>query len=109
MLRPVFAVAIVAACACLGVPAQPVGAPDFEQAYRAWEVVTAMARHHRDPALGGACASTFRAVAVPALRRQTPQEQAAAAGACQQQARALCANRGLARTPDVAAKCADLR
>lgn len=114
MKRPgrfaVGAAALLAVCACLDAPAQSAAlASDFEVAYRAWDLVTEIARHNRDPALGGECARTFRSVAVPALRRQTKVEQDAAAAACHRQARALCANQGLARTSDIARKCAELK
>jgi hypothetical protein len=94
----------------LGAAAQPAAAaPAFDVAYRAWEVVTGIARHDRDPALAGDCGKTFQAFAVPALRRQSKAQQDAAAVACHQQARALCASRSPAPTPDIASKCEEFR
>lgn len=83
--------------------------PAFDVAYRAWELVTAVARHHRDPSIAGECGRTFQPFVVPALRRQTKQEQAAAAIACQAQARALCASDRVPRTADFGKKCEEFR
>lgn len=103
-------IALAALCASFHAAAQPAAAaPDFALGYRAWNLVTEFARHNRNPALSGECGSTFRAVAVPALRRQTKQEQDAASAVCYQRARELCANPALARTPDIATKCGDFR
>lgn len=94
----------------LGAAAPPAAAaPAFDVAYRAWEVVTGIAWHAREPALAGDCGKTFQAVAVPALRRQSKAQQDAAAVACHQRARALCASRSPAPTPDIARKCEEFR
>lgn len=96
---------LAAAGAVWPVGAQPPAAvPPFDVAYRAWELVGDIARRDREPALAGECGRSFQAAAVPALRRQTKAQQDAAAVACQQQARTLCAERG-GRTPDTATRC----
>lgn len=88
-------------------PAPP--APDFDVAYRAWEVVTDTARHNRDPNLSGECGKTFRPFVIPGLKRQTKQEQDIAAAACVDAARSICANGKLQRTADIARKCEEFR
>lgn len=97
------AVAILAAFLGHGAAAQ--SAPPFDVAYRAWDAVTDIARHNREPALGGECAKTFRPFVTPALRRQTREEQDLAATACFAAARSVCANARLQRTADMARKC----
>lgn len=83
--------------------------PAFDVAYRAWEVVGEISRYNRDPVIAGECGRTFQASVVPALRRQTRDEQAASALACVQQARALCSSRTVARGPASAKKCEEFR
>jgi hypothetical protein len=82
-------------------------APAFDVAYRAWDAVTDIARHNRDPGLGGECARTFRPFVIPGLKRQTRQEQDVAAVACVATARSVCANARLQRTADIVRKCAE--
>ena len=107
--RPGLAPILAAACAAVPVGAQPPAAvPPFDVAYRAWELVGDIARRDGEPALAGECGRSFQAVAVPALRRQSKAQQDAAAVACQQRARALCAERG-GRTPGIAARCSEFR
>ena len=102
--------ACLLALASVHASAQAVAAaPPFDAAYRAWDVVSGIARHERDPALRGVCGQTFQVAAVPALRRQTKAQQDAAAAACHQQARALCASRAAARTAAIAGKCEEFR
>jgi hypothetical protein len=84
-------------------------APAFEAAYRAWDVVTDIARHNRDPNISGDCGKTFRPFVVPGLRRQTKQDQGLAAAACVAAARSVCANGKLQRTGDMARKCEEFR
>src|SRR5689334_654794 len=76
--------------------------PAFDVAYRAWDAVTDIGRHNRNPGLGGECARTFRPFVIPGLRRQTPQEQDVAAAACVATAKAVCADTGLQRTAEMA-------
>ncbi|MBL0423098.1 hypothetical protein JI739_22375 [Ramlibacter sp. AW1] len=83
--------------------------PPFEQAYRAWEIVTDLARRNGDPGISGECGKTFQAAVVPALRRQTRQEQDRAAAACVAAARAACANGQLKTTPETARNCQAFR
>ncbi|MDB5914331.1 MAG: hypothetical protein JWP22_3006 [Ramlibacter sp.] len=89
--------------------AQAAAAPAFDVAYRAWDVVTDVARHNGDPRISGDCGKTFRPFVTPALRRQSKQEQETAAVACHETARAVCADRGLRRTAEMAAKCEEFR
>lgn len=84
-------------------------APPFDVAYRAWDVVTQLARRNDDRNISGICAKTFQSVAVPALRRQTRQEQDGAATACVAAARAACANSNLKTTAETARKCQEFR
>jgi hypothetical protein len=97
---------LAAAALCQGLAVQAaVPAPAFDVAYRAWDVVTDIARHNRDPGIGGECAKTFRPFVVPGLRRQTRPEQDVAAAACYDTARSVCANRRFQRTAEMAGKC----
>jgi hypothetical protein len=80
-------------------------APPFDVAYRAWELVTELSRHNRQPELTGSCGKTFQPYVVPALRRQTREEQDAAATACVSAARESCAAANLQRTPEITARC----
>jgi hypothetical protein len=84
-------------------------APPFDVAYRAWEIVTEVSRHNRKPEITGECGRTFRPFVVPALRKQTRQEQDAAATACVLAARQACVDTKLQRTAEVAAKCQEFR
>ena len=101
------AAGILATLLCNGAAAQPV--PAFDVAYRGWDVVTDMARHNREPAIGGECARTFRPFVIPGLKRQTSEEQDLAATACLAAARSVCANALLQRTPTMARKCEEFR
>lgn len=102
--------ALPLAGAALLAAAQPAAPPpDFAVAYRAWELVTSIARERRDAALAGECGSNFQPFVVPALRRQTKEEQGAAAVACHRQARALCAASAPARTPEFVKRCEEFR
>lgn len=103
-LLPVLAAILGQAAAHAAAPAPP-----FDVAYRAWEVVTGMARHNRDPALQGECGRTFRPFVIPGLKRQTKQDEDTAAAACVEAARSLCADRRLQRTADTAKKCEEFR
>jgi hypothetical protein len=100
------AFALLAGAACAQ-PAAP--APPFEVAYRAWDVVTELARLNRDPAISGECGKTFRPFVIPGLKMQSRQDQDRAAHACQEAARAACANARLQRTQDIARKCGEFR
>jgi hypothetical protein len=102
---------ILIAAAALAVSAAhaTLPAPTFEVAYHAWEIVNELSRHNRKPELTGQCGKTFRAVAVPALRKQTREEQDAAAGACVKAAREACADANLQRTQEMAARCQEFR
>ena len=82
-------------------------APPFDVAYRAWEVVTGLAREHRDPKISGECGKTFRPFVIPGLRRQTREEQDVAAAACVEAARAACGNRNLRTSPETTKQCAE--
>ncbi len=84
-------------------------APPFEVAYRAWDVVTDLARRNGDPNISGECRKTFQPVVVPALRRQTRQEQDMAAAACFAAAQAACANSKLKTTAETERKCQEFR
>jgi hypothetical protein len=104
------AASVVAAILWHGAAAQPaLPAPGFDVAYRAWDVVTDIARHNRDPGISGDCGKTFRPFVIPGLRRQTRQEQDIAAAACYDTARSVCANRRLQRTTEMARKCEEFR
>jgi hypothetical protein len=102
--------AILAAAVYHGACAEPAApAPAFDVAYRAWDAVTDIARHNRDPGLSGECGKTFRPFVIPGLKRQTRQEQDLAAAACHAAARSVCANGRLQRTPEMARKCEEFR
>ncbi len=83
--------------------------PSFEVAYRAWDVVTELARNNGDPAISGECGRTFRPFVIPGLRRQTRPEEGVAAAACVEAARAACANTGLRKSAEIAKKCKEFR
>jgi hypothetical protein len=83
--------------------------PSFEVAYRAWDIVTELARHHGDPKISGACGKTFRPFVIPGLRRQIRPEEDAAAAACVEAARSACANAKLRNTADITKKCEEFR
>ena len=107
---PLRTASVLAAILCQGVAAQPApAAPAFDVAYRAWDVVTDIARHNRAPEISGECGKTFRPFVIPGLRRQTRQEQDLAAAACHDTARSVCANARLQRTPEMARKCEEFR
>jgi hypothetical protein len=90
--------------------AQPAAAaPSFEVAYRAWDVVTDIARHNHRPEISGSCGKTFRPFVIPGLRPQGRQDQDLAAQACVTAARSVCANAGLPRTADMAKSCEEFR
>ncbi|HET8747159.1 MAG TPA: hypothetical protein VFM98_16290 [Ramlibacter sp.] len=101
------AVAMLLAHAPAAHSASPV--PPFDVAYRAWEIVTELARQHRDPAISGECARTFRPFVIPALRRQTRQEQDTAAQACVTAARSACASSTLRRSEETGRKCEEFK
>ena len=84
-------------------------APAFEVAYRAWDLVTELARGNGDPSISGECGKTFRPFVIPGLRRQTLPEEGAAAAASVEAARAACANTGLRRSAQTAKKCEEFR
>lgn len=98
---------MLAAAVCHAAAAQT--APPFDVAYRAWDAVTDIARHNREPALGGECARTFRPFVIPGLKRQTREEQDLAATACLATARSVCATARLQRTVEMARKCEEFR
>lgn len=103
-------VAMVLAQSSIAQPATTVApAPAFEVAYRAWDVVTELARVHGDPAIGGECGKTFRPFVIPGLRRQTKPEEDVSAAACVKAARAACANSGLRKSAEIAKKCEEFR
>jgi len=83
--------------------------PSFEVAYRAWDVVTELARNNGDPAISGECGKTFRPFVIPGLRRQTKPEEGVAAAACVEAARSACANTGLRTSAETAKKCEEFR
>ena len=101
------AIALVLAHASNAQPAAP--APPFEVAYRAWDIVTELARDHRDPAISGECGKTFRPFVIPGLRMQKKQEQEVAAAACVAAARSACANARLRKSAEMARKCEEFR
>jgi hypothetical protein len=84
-------------------------APPFEVAFRAWDVVTQLARRNDDPTLSGDCGKTFQAAAVPGLRRQTQQEQDVAAAACLAAAQSACKNSKLKTTAQTVRACQEFR
>lgn len=83
--------------------------PPFEVAYRAWELVTQLARRDADPKISGECAKTFRPFVSPGLRMQTKQEQDVAAVSCFEAARFACANSKLRAGAETARKCEEFR
>ena len=104
------ALPILVALLCQPVAAQPATAvPPFDVAYRAWDAVTDIARHNRAPEISGECGKTFRPFVIPGLKRQSRQEQDVAAQACYDTARAICGNRKLQRTAEMAKKCEEFR
>jgi hypothetical protein len=84
-------------------------APPFDVAYRAWDVVTELARHNADPSISGECGKTFRPFVIPGLRRQTRQEQDVAAAACFEAARSACTNSNIRRSAGAARNCQEFR
>ncbi|RYZ00912.1 MAG: hypothetical protein EOO24_15930 [Comamonadaceae bacterium] len=106
---PALAAALLAVGGAIAQPAAPAPAPAFDVAYRAWEIVTGLARENRAPALAGDCAKTFRPFVIPGLKRQTRQEEDVAAGACVAAARSACANGSLRRSADIAKLCEEFR
>jgi hypothetical protein len=84
-------------------------APSFEVGYRAWDVVTELARSQGDPAISGECGRTFRPFVIPGLRMQNRQEQDVAAAACVAAARTACANTKLRKGADLAKRCEEFR
>jgi hypothetical protein len=101
---------LLLACACLTAAAAEDPAPvSFELGYRAWDVVTDIARHNHKADLSGDCGTHFRPFVIPGLRPQSPAEQAAAAQACVRTARTVCADPALARTEEMAKKCSELK
>ncbi|MEJ8835337.1 hypothetical protein [Ramlibacter sp. AN1133] len=103
-----FAVLAVLACEAVAAPA-PAPAPAFDVAYRAWDIVTELAREHRDANISGECGRTFRPFVIPGLRMQGRQDQDRAATACQEAARAACADARLRRSAEVTKKCEEFR
>jgi hypothetical protein len=83
--------------------------PPFEVAYRAWELVTQLARRNADPGIGGQCARTFRPFVSAGLRMQTRQEQDIAAVSCLEAARSACASSKLRAAAETAKKCEEFR
>lgn len=84
-------------------------APPFDVAYRAWEVVTELARQHGDASVSGECGKTFRPFVIPGLRRQTAQEEDVAAAACVAAARTACTSGKLRRSAEIERKCREFR
>ncbi|GAB3657905.1 hypothetical protein [Ramlibacter alkalitolerans] len=84
-------------------------APPFDVAYRAWNVVTDLARDNRDPKISGQCGKTFRPFVIPGLRRQTRQEEDVAAAECVQAARSACSNGKLQTSAETAKMCEEFR
>lgn len=80
-------------------------APSFEGGYRAWDVVTDLARINHDPAISGDCGRTFRPYVIPGLRRQTRQEEDAAAATCVAAARSACTNSKLRMSAQTMKNC----
>lgn len=95
---------LLAPCAGAAAPVPP-----FDVAYRAWEVVTELARLNADPAISGTCGKTFRPFVIPGLRRQTPAEQDVAAVACVEAARSACTSAKLRLPDDIGKKCVEFR
>ena len=84
-------------------------APAFDVAYRAWDLVTELARTNADPGISGECGKTFRPFVSPGLRMQTRQEQDVAAAACVDAARSACSNGKLRKAAETAKKCEEFR
>jgi hypothetical protein len=84
-------------------------APAFDVAYRAWDVVTELARHNGNANISGECGRTFRPFVIPGLRRQTREEEDVAASACFEAARTACANGKLRKSAETAKKCEEFR
>ena len=84
-------------------------APPFDVAYRAWDVVTELARQYGDASISGECGKTFRPFVIPGLRRQSKQEQDLAATACFEAARSACINTRLVTSAETAKKCEEFR
>ena len=99
---------MVLAHASIAQPATP-PAPSFEVAYRAWDIVTELARGAGDANISGECGKTFRPFVIPGLRRQTRPEEDVSAAACVKAARAACANPGLRKSAETAKKCEEFR
>ena len=96
--------AVLAAGAQSASPVTP-----FELGYRAWEVVTEVARLNGDPKIGGECSRTFRPFVSPGLRGQTKQEQDVAAAACVEAVRSVCSNSKLRTSAEISGKCKEFR
>jgi hypothetical protein len=105
--RSALAFAVIVVLAPRAEPASP--APPFEVAYRAWDLVTELARQHRDPSISGECGKTFRPFVIPGLRMQNKQDQDLAAVACVEAARSACMNSKVNKPTDVARKCDEFR
>jgi hypothetical protein len=84
-------------------------APPFDVAYRAWGIVTELARVNADPAISGECGKSFRPFVIPTLRRQTRQQEDVAAAACVAAARSACVNTRLRMPAETALKCQEFR
>ena len=84
-------------------------APPFDVAYRAWDIVTELARVSADPAISGECGKSFRPFVIPTLRRQTRQQEDVAAAACTAAARSACVTTRLRIPAEVARKCQEFR
>jgi hypothetical protein len=105
-----FAAAItVVGCSAQAAAPAAAAAPPFDTAYRAWDVVTDLARRHRQPAISGECGKTFRPFVVPGLRGQSKQEQDQAAIACVGAARTACADATLRLDASIADRCREFR
>lgn len=89
--------------------AHATAAPPFDVAYRAWDVVTELARHNSNPKISGECGKTFRPFVIPGLRRQTKQEEDVAAAACVDAAKSACMNGNLRTSAETARKCEEFR
>ena len=109
LLRPGASVAAALVLAHTPVAQAASPAPSFEVAYRAWDIVTELARSNGDPDISGACGKTFRPFVIPGLRRQTRQEEGVAAAACVEAARSACTSGKLRKPADTAKKCEEFR
>jgi hypothetical protein len=78
-------------------------------AYRAWDIVTELARRNADPGISGECGRTFRPFVIPGLRRQTKPEEDVAAAACVEAARSACTNARFRTSAETATKCREFR